>query len=262
MNPVYLAYLDESGNTGLDLKNRNQPVFVLGCLLVPAAAWISLENELELTVTRFFGELDESEREIHTHKLISGSRPFRKFGLRHCLNFQQEWMKIAQRYQLKFFYRKIVKSVFERWLDDTYGAAVRMNPHAMAFPLISQVVNQHLKQMDPSGLGILISDEHKELSSDLEKSLRLLRASDGTLKHDRIIEKCFFIDSTKSLLLQLADMCSYNARKIEENAIGHPIRTHHKEGIDLLRPLIANGDEALREIIEWMDQQIKKRPGT
>ena len=81
-------------------------------------------------------------------------------------------------------------------------------------------------------------------------------------KHDRIIEKCFFIDSTKSLLLQLADMCTYSARKIEEEEIGHPVRPLHREGIDLLRPLIASGDKALREVIAWMDEQIKKRPGT
>ena len=261
MNPVYLAYFDESGNTGLDLKDPQQPIFTLGCLLVPAVEWTSIENELELAVSQFFGEIDADDREIHTHKLISGSKPFRQFGRQHCLDFQKVWFEIAQRYQLKFFYRKILKRQFEQWLNKTYGGAVRINPHAMAFPLLSHVLNQYLKAMDPPGLGIIISDEHKELSSDLEKSLRLLRSDGGNLKHDRIIEKCFFIDSKKSLLLQLADMCIYSARKIEEVKAGHPVRAHHQLGMDLLRPLITDGNEALNEIIEWMDQQIKKRPG-
>lgn len=262
MTPVYLAYFDESGNTGMDLRNAQQPVFVLGCLLVPSDQWTSLENELEVAVQQFFGELDEEDREIHTHKLMSGSKPFRQFGLKHCLDFQKTWLEIAHSYQLKFFYRKIKKSQFEQWLNKQYGGAIRMNPHAMAFPLLSHVLNQHLQEMEPPGLGILISDEHKELSSDLEKSLRLLRANEGTLKHDRIIEKCFFIDSKKSLLLQLSDMCAYSARKIEEVKVDHPVRPHHQVGMRLIEPLITDGNEALSEIIDWMDQQIKKRPGT
>jgi len=262
MNPVYLAYFDESGNTGLDLKDPRQPIFLLGALLVPASEWLSVESELSLLVENYFSEIPEENREIHTHKLISGSKPFRQYGRVHCLDFQRKWMQVAQRYQLKFFYRAIVKKQFGAWVNKTYGNAVQMNPHAMAFPLVSHVVNQHLKKMDGDPLGILISDEHKELSSDLEKSLRLLRADTGNLRHDRIIEKCFFIDSSKSLLLQLCDMCAYHARKREEQRMKHPIRDHQLEGISLLEPLIYKEEEALTEVIDWMDQQIKKRPGT
>ena len=130
--PVYLCYLDESGNTGMNLGDPRQPVFVLGSLIVPASNWRSIEAE----------------------------------------------------------------------------------------------------QRDP-----------------------------GTLRHDRIIEKCFFIDSTKSLLLQLCDMCAYYARKKEEQKLNCPIRERHQAGIDLLEPLILKKQEPLLEIIEWMDEQIKKRPG-
>ena len=179
IKPVYLTYLDESGNTGLDLKDPQQPVFVLGALIVPTADWISIESELRTAVEQFFGELPEEDQEIHTHKLISGSKPFRSFGLRHCLDFQKVWMKIAQSYQLKFFYRKIFKPQFSAWLEREYGEAIKMNPHAMAFPLVSHAINQYLKRQPEHSLGIMISDEHKELSSDLEKSLRLLRHDDG-----------------------------------------------------------------------------------
>lgn len=262
MNPVYLAYMDESGNTGLDFKNPAQPVFVLGSLLVPASDWLSIESELALLVDQHFSEIPEEEREIHTHKLISGSKPFRPFGREHCLTFQRSWMLVAQKYELKFFYQNIDKKRFGAWVDKTYGGGIKLNPHAMAFPLLSNIINQHLRKQVDDPLGILISDEHKELSSDLEKTLRLLRADTSNLKHDRIIEKCFFIDSSKSLLLQLCDMCVYYARKLHEDADGHPIREHHREGISLLQPLIQNADTPFQEVLDWMDQQIKKRPGT
>ena len=97
MNPVYLAYIDESGNTGLDFKNSAPPVFVLGSLLVAASDWLSIESELALLVDQYFSEIREEEREIHTHKLISGSKPFRPFGREHCLAFQRSWMQVAQK---------------------------------------------------------------------------------------------------------------------------------------------------------------------
>ena len=137
-----------------------------------------------------------------------------------------------------------------------------MDPHAMAFPLVSLVVNRYLRELDDAPLGMFISDEHAGLSSDLEKSLRLLRGGSGNLKLDQVIEKCFFIDSRKSLLLQLSDMCIYCARKMAERNYGHPIRSEHEICIEAVRPLITTGDESLLEVIEWMDQQIKKRPGT
>lgn len=262
MNPVHLAYFDESGNTGLDLNDRQQPVFVLGALLVPASEWVSLENELATLVEQYFSEVPEDEREIHTHKLIAGSKPFRSFGQQHCLKFQRAWLEVAQKYQLRFFYQDIEKRRFSSWIESTYGSGVKLDPHAMAFPLLSNIVNQDLRKQAEQPLGILIADEHKGLSSDLEKTLRLLRADSSNLKHDRIIEKCFFIDSSKSLLLQLCDMCVYSARKLEEEKLGYPIREHHREGIELIQPLIQAIDAPFQEVIDWMDQQIKKRPGT
>ncbi len=44
---MHLIYLDESGNTGTDLKDGQQPVFVLAALIVPETCWQHLETDLE-----------------------------------------------------------------------------------------------------------------------------------------------------------------------------------------------------------------------
>jgi hypothetical protein len=187
VKPVYLTYFDESGNTGLDLKNAQQPIFALGALLVPASDWASIETELQFENDRFFADLAEPI-EIHTHKLVNGSKPFRQYGNAHCMEFLKAWMAIAQKYRLSFFYRSIEKRRFDRWLTDHYGGGVKIDPHAMAFPLVSLVVNRYLREFEGPPLGIFISDEHAGLSSDLEKSLRLLRGGSGNLKLDQVIE--------------------------------------------------------------------------
>lgn len=38
---MHLVYLDESGNTGKDRKDSQQPVFVLAAMIVPETAHLS-----------------------------------------------------------------------------------------------------------------------------------------------------------------------------------------------------------------------------
>lgn len=36
---MHLIYIDESGNTGKNLADPQQPVFVLGALVIPEGSW-------------------------------------------------------------------------------------------------------------------------------------------------------------------------------------------------------------------------------
>jgi hypothetical protein len=262
MKPVFLTYFDESGNTGLDLADTTQPVFLLGALICQAEQWAAVDAALRAELAAFFPDADLDQFEIHAHKLVSGTQPFRRYGQAHCLDFQKNWFAVAARHRLAFFYRPIEKKRFAAWLLTTYGPGVHVNPHAMAFPLLSLVVNEYLGQQPGQPLGMFISDENQEISDDLEKSVRLLRGGAGRLKLDHLIEKCFFIDSQKSLLLQLCDVCCYAARKHEESNLGYAVRQHHLDAWLQLEPLVRKGDESLSEVIAWMTEQIKKRPGT
>ena len=71
---------------------------------------------------------------------------------------------------------------------------------------------------------------------------------------DRIIEKGFFIDSSKSLLLQLVDLCTLQARKNEERKLGLPPKSIDDKGIALIQPLIHRGKEALPDVIQWLKE--------
>ena len=95
-----------------------------------------------------------------------------------------------------------------------------VNPHLAAFPLVVQVVNRYLRELSKDALGIFISDDNREVVDDTGRFLKPLRATPGSLQLDRIIEKGFFIDSRKSLLIQLADLCTLHTRKDEERKIG------------------------------------------
>jgi hypothetical protein len=41
---MYLIYLDESGNSGNNLNDAQQPIFVLCAMIVPVDQWLRLER--------------------------------------------------------------------------------------------------------------------------------------------------------------------------------------------------------------------------
>jgi hypothetical protein len=135
---------------------------------------------------------------------------------------------------------------------------VVINPHVVAFPLVAQVINSYLVSLSEDALAIFISDENKDVSPDIEKTIRLLRVTEEDIRLNRIIEKGFFIDSSKSLALQLCDLCTFAARKREEQRNGFRVTPVDEKAVQLLEPLIHRGSESLDDVLAWIEQEQKK----
>lgn len=250
---MHLIYLDESGNTGNHLNDPQQPIFVLGALIVPETCWQALERDLEQTLSSLFPDIASAGEEIHAGDLRANRGAFKGVPASKRVELRDAWMKLAQSHQLRFVYRSIEKSKYQIWLRETFGAGVTINPHIAAFPLVALVVNGFLRKS--RNLGILISDDNKEVVKDLEKSTKQLRLADGPIKLSQIVEKCFFIDSTKSRILQLCDLCSLHARKKEEGkSSSENLKAFDANGITLLEPLIYRGNEQIWDVLEWLKQ--------
>jgi hypothetical protein len=260
---MHLIYLDESGQTGTNLRDTEQPVFLLGALVVPESTWLALEKDLQAAIEKSFPMPRPGDFEVHATE-ISNPRNgyFKQFSIAHRLAFRDEWFRIAQKHTLNLIYRAISKRRFLTWSLSTFGPGVAINPHVAAFPLVARVVDDLLKSLPGSPLGIFISDENREVVGDVEKAIRILRGTEGVLKLGQIIEKGFFIQSEKSLVLQLCDLCVYTARRREEQKLGLAIKPLDQSGIPLIEPLIYVGDERFRDVNAWLEQQQKKgRPG-
>jgi len=255
---MHLIYLDESGNSGKNLTDIQQPVFVLGALIVPEQSWLAVERDLEALVAPH-RQAHGDKFEIHAHELARGAGCFKGVDLGSRLALRDALMETAQKHGLRFVYRSIVKKRYLRWIDRAFGGGVSINPHLAAFPLVTQILNRLLQAEGPDALGILIIDDNREVYLDVERAVRLLRADSSALRLNRIIEKGFFIDSRKSLLLQLSDLCTYHARKAEERKLGLRERPIDQGGIDRLQPLIVRGQEAMPDVLRWLSEQNEKK---
>jgi hypothetical protein len=259
---MHLIYFDESGNSGAGLADTTQPIFVLCALLVPEEKWMALERDLQSVIEAAFPSPRPDYFEIHANELANPRGYFRSFSIAHRLAFRDSLFDAAKRHELTVIYRAIEKRRFQQWVAASLGAGVALNPHIAAFPLVAQVVNDHLRSLPGQPLGIIISDENREVVRDIEKSIRLLRGIEGQLQLGQIIEKGFFIDSHKSLPLQLCDLCAYAARKAEEQKLGFSLKPVDATWASRLEPLVHRGDERLRDVLAWLAaQQKKERPG-
>lgn len=260
---MYLVYLDESGNTGNNLHEAQQPIFVLAALVVPEQKWLSLETDLQSAIENAFPSPRPADFEVHANEIINPRGYFRQFPIQQRLAFFQAWMALAKKHELRVIYRAIAKKRYARWLLEAFGPGVMINPHVAAFPLVAQVLNEHLRSLPGSPLGILISDENKDVMRDVEKSLRLLRGDQGGLRLSQIIEKGFFIESHQSLPLQLCDLCAFCLRRMEEQKAGLTVKRLDENCIPWVKPLVHRGAEPLADVLTWLQsQQKKERPGS
>ena len=177
---MHLVYLDESGNTGTNLNDTEQPIFLLAALIVPEGVWQPLERDLEQAIVRHVPTMADSH-EVHATDLRTGRGAFKGISVDTRIALRDEWLQTAKKHDLKVVYRAIAKKRYQTWLHATFGTGVLINPHVAAFPMVARVIDEHLAGLPGKPLGMFISDENKEIVRDVEKSIKVLRGIEGTL---------------------------------------------------------------------------------
>lgn len=249
-----LVYIDESGNTGLNLKDAQQPVFLLAGLILPEPKWFLLEENFLGIAKRYFGDPLPHPFEIQAKELKSGRGVFKNLSFAEQLSFRDEMLQLLVDSKVAIIYRRIIKSNFEAFCERYYGPGIKVHPYVMALPFVCMEIDHHLRQKGENELGMLIFDEQKEYLDDAERSLRTLRLdSTSILKTTNIVEKGFFIDSSKSFALQLVDLAAYYIRKYEENKLGHRVSDVDKQTFEKIEKLISTGiGSSVGDILEWV----------
>ena len=249
-----LVYIDESGNTGLNLKDPQQPVFLLAAMILPETKWFSLEKLFFNIASEYFGYPLPSPFEIQAKDLKNRRGIFERLTFEQQLSFRDRMLQLLLDNEITVIYRRIIKSKFATFCDKHYGPGIRVNPYIMALPFVCTEVDHYLSQAGSDHLGMFIFDEQKETLDDAERSLRTLRLdSTSILKTTNIVEKGFFIDSSKSFALQLVDLAAYYIRKYEEHKLGLRVSEVDKQAFSSIKQLVSTGvGSSIVDILEWV----------
>ena len=255
-----LVYIDESGNTGLNLKDSQQPVFLLAAMIIPESKWFTLEKLFLDTARKYFGDPLPSPFEIQAKDLKSGRGVFESLSFTQQLSFRDKMLQLLLDNKIAVIYMRIIKGKFATFCEEQYGPGIKVNPYIMALPFVCMEVDHYLQQAGNDQLGMFIFDEQKETLDDAERSLRTLRLdSRSILKTTNIIEKGFFIDSSKSFALQLVDLAAYYIRKYEENELSLRVSDVDKQTFDTIKKLASTSiGPNVGDILEWVKERYIK----
>lgn len=255
-----LVYIDDTGNTGLNLKDSQQPIFVLAAIVVHSSKWFAMEKEFYDILKGYFGKELPEDFELKAVNLRSGANYFKGLSMENRLAIRDRMFELLLSYEIPIIYRRIIKSKFEEFCEKQYGPGIKINPYVMALPFVCMEIDNYLKQKNPAELGMLIFDEQKESFNEAEKSLKTLRLDPNSLlKTTNLIEKGFFVDSKKSFALQLTDIVAFYARKYEEYKFKKPVSELDKQTFDTLKRLIPEGRQTkIEDIHEWIKQNYIK----
>lgn len=260
---MILVYVDESGDTGLNLKDVQQPVFVLCALLVPEDLWHRLESDFMQLVGEFFENRIPAEFELHTTDLKSRRGFFAGFTPEQTFAFRDRVFRLVEKFGLQARYMRILKKDFDKFCQKRYGSGVKVEPYFMALPFLCRDIDRFLAERDTRG--ILILDEHR-MAGDIDKSLWTLRLDGASsLRTERIVEKGFSIESRLSVPLQLADFLAYYLRKWEEHKAGYRTSPYDQAVFPRLGALAQTfAVDGFQDIFAWVAMQTlrKQRPGT
>ena len=104
---MHFFYLDESGDTGRNLEDRHQPIFVLAGLSVADKKWNNTQERLDAIITTYFNGQVPQGFELHSIELLSpnGEGPFTGHGIERRLQLVRDLLGLIENlgHQIHYF---------------------------------------------------------------------------------------------------------------------------------------------------------------
>lgn len=222
---MHFYYLDESGDTGSNLDDPDQPVMVLGGVSVRDEGWNKTQEQLDAKLKEFFGGTIPYDFELHATDLLSphGDGAFDGYSMQARCDLCSSILDFLSERSHNVHYVALDK---QKVKNANLGMVVEFNPkrpYLLAFDYLLTLVNSHLKErLGRSARGMIILDRKEQFHEAIEKIMRERRFG-GTAAHrvKWIVEFSYPVDSTKNPMIQLSDLIVYCVKRFVEIEHGY-----------------------------------------
>lgn len=168
---MHFFYLDESGDTGTNLQEGQQPIFVLAGLSVADEKWNNTKEHLDQIISGYFNGNIPQRFEVHSNELLSpnGEGPFAGHPTENRLQLVRHLLGLIDEldHHIHFFAlekKSLVNAEcgFETVYDSNH-------PYLLSFDYLTTYMNWHVKKnLGQSARGMIMIDEKKEHHSNIE----------------------------------------------------------------------------------------------
>ena len=197
-----LLYLDESGNTGTDLDNKNQPIFVLGGFLVDHTKWHNINHYFNTEKIKICNHFEKHE--IHTNEIFNPSHK----SVFHIENWKENFITLDNlinlilELDLQFQYIAIDKKTFKIFTKKQFGHYLKVDPYIYSFCMLYKFMSEYLESQKEKG--IIFLDELINVPEYLNTIYPQISINDTS-----IIEQALFLKSKDTNFIQIADIFSF-----------------------------------------------------
>lgn len=222
---MHFFYMDESGDTGTNLADKDQPIFVLAGLSVADKKWNNTKESLDAIISGYFGGAVPAYFELHATELLSpkGEGPFAGHPIADRLGLVRSLLGLLDGLGHQAHYFAIDKAKMAATACELETLYDSKNPYLLAFDYLITYVNWHVKEnLGQSARGMLVLDEKPEHHDSIESIIQYRRFDVPTVQKVKwIVEFSYPVDSRKNPMVQLSDLVGLCIRRFLEIELGH-----------------------------------------
>jgi hypothetical protein len=212
-----LYYVDESGNTGLNLDSPDQPVHWVVALEFTPHAVKAIEAEMQALALRVFpGRARDSDFEFHGSDIFMGRGDCSPLRVEERVALYGELLALVGRHGCALYLQGVDKARL-RARADTSGEPPA-HPHQLAFMHLLERIDEALERVQPDAdtalYGLVMADEQKEMNREIVQRFAHWRHT-GTERSGRarelkyLLDTIHYVPSHDSWLIQLVDCVAY-----------------------------------------------------
>lgn len=225
---MHFYYIDETGCDGRSLVNPQEPIFVLGGIILRDEGWNKTHIEYEKIIMKYFENEVPENFEFHTQDLFSpnGSGFFDGHTREKRNNLINEILDLIATRKHHCYYFAVDKSKLNTYDIDQIREREYFDlktPYLVAYDYLITSYEKYTKEkLGKSARAMVILDEKDIFIEEIESVTRHRRFGGPIGKRMKwIVEFSFAVDSEKNTMIQISDLLLFLTRKYLEIENGY-----------------------------------------
>lgn len=223
---MHLCYVDESGSTGKDLRNRQQPVFAMVGLLVSDEKWRKTERAMVDQLGKALeGQVPEGF-ELHASDLLApaGQGPFQGWSRQKRNDLALSILDLLDERSHQVFLQQVHKPRMATATAPSrdYGFDWK-HPWDIGLAAMFTMFEEYLRsgRTGRSSTGMMIIDHEQASLALVRDRSKERRRAGGWRQLRKVMEIGYSVVSHANPMIQLADLVAYTMRKWAESEAGY-----------------------------------------
>jgi len=218
---MHFFYLDETGCTGADLANAQQPIFVLGGVSVRDEGWVATNTAVAGVLNDYFGGAVPAGFELHATDLLSpeGIGPFAGHDRLRRNQLAKDLLAVLVERRHQVHYVAIDKPKLAAAATGAETALFNTRvPYLLGYNYLLTYIEKFTKEkLGRSARGMIILDTKEQFHEEIA-AITHFRRYTCTQAHRMkwVVEFSYPIDSATHPMIQLSDLVIYCVRKFLE----------------------------------------------